>query len=54
MKHLGEKAKDEPSEDFLTVNGTGTGHDLKFCKLYDDDDYLCTFLTFFPSPFVLS
>ena len=32
MKHLGEKAKDEPSKDFLTVNGTGTGHDLKSCK----------------------
>jgi len=53
MKHLAKEAKDDPSKDFLTVNGTGTGHDLKSCKLYDDD-FLCTFPTFFLSPFDLS
>jgi len=38
---MGDKAKDNPSKDFLTVAGTRTGHKaqgLKPCNLYDDDD----------------
>jgi hypothetical protein len=27
INHVGNEAKDYPSEDFLTVNGTGKGHE---------------------------
>jgi hypothetical protein len=27
INHVGNEAKDDPSEGFSTVNGTGTGHE---------------------------
>jgi hypothetical protein len=35
---VGNEARDDPSKGFQTVNGNGTGHDPKPCKIYDDDD----------------
>jgi hypothetical protein len=37
--HVGNEAQDDPSKEFLTVNGTKRrSQGLKPCKLYDDDD----------------
>ena len=35
---MGHEAKDDPSKDFSTVNGTGIGHEASVPASYDNDD----------------